>query len=178
MRISSSVLAHSYHFWSRALLSKVWMCVGEWRAANIFRLLAQDITVPWKESTVARWVGSPERRPNVCPMRAAWIIGTTSEASRAIKRSHVASTALFNLSNICTPWEAALTEPVNKLPTEQMESRSIEFVADGWKVAACTTGKTGLKRAKYNRTHRLRNSEEGREWSDGRTCSLRCRARR
>jgi hypothetical protein len=61
------------------------------------------------------------RRPNVCPMRAAWIIGATSEASRAIKRSHVASTALF---------EAALTEPVNKLSTEQMESRSIEFVAD------------------------------------------------
>jgi hypothetical protein len=64
---------------------------------------------------------------------------------------------------------------VNKPPTKQMESRSIEFVADRWKVAACTTEKTGLKRAKYNRTHGLRNSEDGREWSDGRTCSLRCR---
>jgi hypothetical protein len=51
--------------------------------------------------------------------------------------------ALLSVSKIFTPWALACDRPTIKLPIEQMDSRRRELLAEGRKVGAWMTGKSG-----------------------------------
>jgi hypothetical protein len=56
--------------------------------------------------------------------------------------------ALFRVWKIFLPCTAALAEPMNRAPTEQMDKRRSAFSVDGRKDGACIKGRTGLNLAK------------------------------
>jgi hypothetical protein len=82
-----------------------------------------------------------------------WRLAPTLDSGNQFRTE--ANIALFKRSKILVPWAIASADPMNKLPTEQMDSSKSEFFADGRNVGPCSRGNIGLKRVKYIRMQRF-----------------------